>query len=104
MFPQFGAVGTPLKRSVIQVMLRSPSTHAGSSALTSVLLRKGGCSFVHRVTSALWAHQSFAVWTTAAYGPNGSHRLCEIYTGPVGLTLPMRCAARMVLNGSACTI
>jgi hypothetical protein len=47
---QFGVVGIPLNRSVIDAMLHPPSTYGGSRALTSSLLNNGGCSLVHNVT------------------------------------------------------
>lgn len=39
--PQFGVVGMPLKRSVIQAMLRSPSTNSGRNELMDSLLKSG---------------------------------------------------------------
>ena len=66
----------------------------------SVLLNNGGCSLVQNSTSAPIVHQSAAVWRAAWYGISGSQRLCEMYTGPLGLMLPTRCAASRLLNGS----
>ena len=91
--PQFGVVGTPLNRSAIHCIARSPSTSIGRAWLIIALLRNGGSSLVQNSTSAPWAHQSRPSWLAAVHGTSGSYRLLSISTGALGLQRPSRCSS-----------